>query len=59
MGSENISGLLHFLPVYKKKPIIIAVFASNSMFSMTGYLNRDYKLNYDCILRNSIVSNKL
>ena len=43
----------------QKNPVIIAVFASNSIFSMTDYLNCDFKLNYGCILQNSIVSNKL
>ena len=59
MRSENTSGLLTFLPVYKKNPIIITVFESNSIFSMADYLNCDYKFNYGCTLRNSIVSNKL
>ena len=44
---------------FSKNPIIIAVFASNSIFSTTDYLNCDCKLNYGCILRNSIVSKKL
>ena len=41
--SKNTSGLLPLLPVYKKNPIII-VFASNSIFSMTDYLNWQIKL---------------
>ena len=58
-------GVAKTLPVcsiffrFSKNPIIIAVFASNSIFSMTDYLNCDCKLNYGCILRNSIVSKKL